>query len=129
MHPSSPPPGLPLRKLAPRILVCTGLLTTPEPTLRRNYDAILAAVGSDANGKLLISRRPDVLAGAVDRVERNLRVLREPPFGCSPEAAVKVLLSNPTLAGHDLERPAFAARVAFWQQAYECATAGECLRF
>ena len=119
-------PGRPLRKLASRILACPGLLLLPEPTLRRNHDAILTAVGDEAAGKLLVSRRPDVLAGAVDRVERNLRTLRAHPFSCSATAAVKVLHTNARLAGRDLEQAAFAARVAYWQQAYKCPSAGAC---
>lgn len=101
------------------------LIHIPEKTLRRNHDAILAAVGGEAAAKLLISRNPGVLTGAVDRVARNLRKLRQPPFGCSPTAAVDVLVKNARLSEQDLDRPAFAQRVAYWQQAYACASPGE----
>ena len=119
-------PGLPLRQLAARLLHKPSLLASAEPTLRRNYDAILTAVGDEAAGKLLISRNPFVLVGAVDRVARNLQTLQQPPFSCSATAAVKVLLKNARLGHQDLEQAAFAARVAFWQQAYAWPSAGEC---
>ncbi|KAL4447600.1 hypothetical protein ABPG75_004819 [Micractinium tetrahymenae] len=107
--------GLLAHNLVPFILVVPGLLRYPEETLQRNYDAIVEAVGSEATARRLLSRRPQILAGAVDRVARNLQTLQQ--WGCSPEAAVKVLLGNPRLGGLDLEKPAFKARADYWQQA------------
>lgn len=94
--------------------------------MRNTYHAILAAVGSESDAKLLISRNPLVLASGERRVALNLQTLREPPFGCSPDAAVAVLLKNPRLGELDLEQLAVAARLAFFQQAYACTSPGEC---
>lgn len=82
----------------------------------------MKAVGSDADAKLLLSRQPDTLAAAVDRVACNLQTLQR--LGCSPKAAVQALLGNSRLGGRNLEQPAFKARVAYWQATYGFASAG-----
>ncbi|KAL4447593.1 hypothetical protein ABPG75_004812 [Micractinium tetrahymenae] len=113
--------GRPASSLVARILVVPALLNYPEETLERNYAAVVDALGSEAAAKLLLSRRPDVLISAADRVARNLQTLQQ--WGCSPEAAVKMLLGNPRLGGLDLEQPAFKARADYWQAAYSLDTA------
>ena len=90
--------------------------------MQRHYCAIEAALGDAAPAKLLVSRCPAVLAGE-DRVRLNLQTLQR--LGASPAAAVKVLVSNGRLGPLNLEQPAFAARIEYWQQAYGLETTGE----
>ncbi|KAL4447614.1 hypothetical protein ABPG75_004833 [Micractinium tetrahymenae] len=108
--------GRPASSLAAQVLNAPALLRYPEQTLQRNYNAIVEAVGSEATAKLLLSKRPQILIAAVDRVARNLQTLQQ--LGCSVEAAVAVLLGNARLGVLDLEQPAFKARIDYWQAAY-----------
>lgn len=113
---------MPSDKLAAHILRQPTLLSYTEEALQRNYASVVAAVGDEGTAQLLVSGFPDVLEGAEDKVPRNLQALQQ--LGASPEAALRVLVSNGRLAGQDLEQPKFAARVAFWQQAYGIKSTG-----
>ncbi|KAL4447607.1 hypothetical protein ABPG75_004826 [Micractinium tetrahymenae] len=118
--------GAPTPRLAANILAVPGLLSYPEATLQRNYDAIVEAVGSEATARRLLSRCPQILVGAVDRLARNLQTLQQ--WGCSStDAAVNVMLGNAKLGYLALEKPAYKQRADYWQEAYGLASAEQAM--